>query len=772
MQHAAQPQADAQATPEVAATDNTPTYREPESLAKILEGDTDNNKTRQVEETLQMLALGLISTFRKYVSLKEPIERRMISDLAQYHGKWARADGETMSASGDVTLFNAEYAESDQSTDVPKKSTLVVNITRPKTDAAEARMARMLFPGNDRNWDIQPTPKPEVSAALKNDELVLAQGQPIPNSESPADSPQAVTESDLARAELADVKLRCEKMRRTISDQLIESEADIESRKAIRDSVQLGTGIIKGPMQIGKVRKIWVSKIAENGEQVYIQETQVVTRPYLYRVSPWDFYPDMTSSRIEDCEKTFEIHRKTPKQIKELLSTPGFIPRQIRKVLATKQEDRSQYDATGAYITELRRIAGIDTVGFMDNRYLMVEYHGPIDNTVLKELGVDIDEDDPLEITEAFVWFVDDVVVKIVPNHLDSKDKLYSITNWEQDDASIFGYGVPYTLRSPAKVANASWRMVMDNAGLSTGPQIAIDQSIIQPADGSWRLTPRKLWLADGEDVDIDKAFRTFNIDSHQNELMQIFYEAKKLAEEESNLPQVMQGAQGTAGRSFSGLSMIMNAGNINLTRAVRYHDDRMTIPTLKRMYDWNMQFNADNSIKGDYEVLAKGSTELMAKELQSQGLMMFLQFANNPEFAKRINIDEALREAAKSLQLDASKIIKDNATYEKEEKERALQAQQMQQQPQPVDPNTQAKVDAQLQVAALDKEESDDKLRFKLIELQTQTDLALQQLSLEAGMSEQEIRQKYAAAMQKNEWDAEKFYTELAYASETGKGI
>jgi len=748
-------------------SENETAYREPPSLAQVLEGDADNKETQKVEDALVSLASGLRTTFKKYVSLKEPIERRMISDLAQYHGKWARNDSETLSTSSDINLFNAEYSQKEQSTDSPKKSSLVVNITRPKTDAAESRMSGMLFPGNDRNWDIEPTPNPEMSGALANSNPVLIDGKPVQNINASNQEDSNIKESDLAQAQQKDILKRCEKMRMVISDQLIESQADIESRKVIRDSIQLGTGILKGPMQIGKINKLWVEKATQDGEHIHVLEVKASTRPYVYRVSPWDFYPDMTASKIEDSEKTFEVHRKTRLQMLELLQTPGFISRQIKKVLEGKNEDRSQYDATGKYVAELRRIAGIDSVGFLDNRFLMVEYHGAIDNEILVQLGVPVDVEDPLQMTEVFVWFVEDIVIKIAPHHLDSKDKLYSVTNWEQDDASIFGYGVPYTLRAPQKVTNASWRMVMDNAGLSTGPQIVINQALIQPADGTWQLTPRKLWLADEEDIDIEKAFKTFNIDSHQNELLQIFYEAKKLAEEESNLPKVMEGAQGTAGRSFSGLSMIMNAGNINLKRAVRYYDDNITITMLKRMYDWNMQFNPDNSIKGDYEVQAKGSSELMVKELQSQGLMMMLQFASNPIFGRRINVNEALREIAKSLHLNSRKIIRDEQEVLREEKEESQQVQE-----QAPSPDTQIRAEAQVEVAKIKKSENDDELRFKLLELQTQTEIAMQQLAVEQGVSEKEIRSRYAAAMEKNDWDAEKFYTELAYATETGKGI
>ena len=47
------------------------------------------------------------------------------------------------------------------------------------------------------------------------------------------------------------------------------------------------------------------------------------------------------------------------------------------------------------------------------------------------------------------------------------------------------------------------------------------------------------------------------------------------------------------------------------------------------------MQFDFDETIKGDLEVKAEGTQSLMATEVRSQRLMQFLQVASNPVFLK-----------------------------------------------------------------------------------------------------------------------------------------
>ena len=57
-----------------------------------------------------------------------------------------------------------------------------------------------------------------------------------------------------------------------------------------------------------------------------------------------------------------------------------------------------------------------------------------------------------------------------------------AVFNREKDESSIFD-GVPCLMRSAQKVINASWRMMMDNAGLSVADQLVINKELLHPAD-------------------------------------------------------------------------------------------------------------------------------------------------------------------------------------------------------------------------------------------------------------------------------------------------
>ena len=76
------------------------------------------------------------------VGQKQPLEQRWLEDLRQLHGQYEATVQQDLRESG--------------------KSQLYVNVTRPKTNAAAARLNDMLFPTDDKNWAIEPTPVPEL----------------------------------------------------------------------------------------------------------------------------------------------------------------------------------------------------------------------------------------------------------------------------------------------------------------------------------------------------------------------------------------------------------------------------------------------------------------------------------------------------------------------------------------------------------------------------------------------------------------------------------
>lgn len=634
------------------------------------EQQLQEQQRQEWEEKLQVFGNGVEAEALEFERLRKPKELQMLEDMRQYQG---------VEDTVDKLNKKPDTGGSD----------LNVNITRKKTNAAEARLSDMLFPTDDKNWGITPSPKPSLSIkgmpksapnqpSPPPDTTVIQQAQASP-------TPTPLTQEEESER---DAKARAALMEEEMDDQLSECNYNAHGREAIRFGCLLGTGVLKGPVLIGKGRRAWVKREDEMGNVAYILDNVPDERPGFELVSTWDFFPTMSATRIEDSEVTFQRHWMTRRDLIRLSKREDFLKDQIRKLLK-KSPDRTPPD----YLTQLRNMSDVSAVGD-EKRYVVWERHGPIEIEALQACGVlekDI-ENDPLEEYEGVVWVCQGIVIKAAINPMDTEDQPFSVFNFEKDDSSIFGFGVPYLMRQPQKVVKKSWRMIMDNAGLSVGGQIIINKSIIEPAPTpddrqSWDITPLKVWLLKDKHSKAQEAFHIFEFPNHQRELAAIFNMAREMADEETGIPVIAEGETGNAGRkgpagtdTARGMEMLMNNHNIVMRRAVKNWDDNMTIPNITRLYDHNMQNNPNNDIKGDFTPTAKGSSALLQKETQSRNMLNLINFLMTPAFAGWVKQEPTVRKLVSSMQHDPDELIKTREEYEADA--RAAQAVAAQNQP------------------------------------------------------------------------------------------
>lgn len=572
------------------------------------------------------------------ISARSSIEERWLDDVRQYHGRYS------------------EETETRLTRDKTGSSRIFVNLTRPKCEALESRLAEMLFPTDDRNWLIQPTPNPDLAASLQS-------GDP--------------GQRDQAQALQAAAKAASEAMQRLMDDQLTETAYSEAAKQAMHDAVVLGTGILKGPVITAKADKRWT---AQGGVQV-LSVTSRVT-PIIEVVSPWDFFPDMSATKLEEAEFIFERRYITKKTLRRLAQRPGYRAASIREVL---RDDPRHSLAHDQLRSERRDLLQIGTV-FDETQYEWWQYHGPIEREDAESLGITL-PDDPLIGLEVVVEFVGERVIRAELHPLDTQDPLYSLFPLVADDATLFGYGIPSVLRASQTAINAAWRMMLDNAALSVGPQIIINQNAVKPADGVYALAPRKLWLLNDPTRNVREAFESFQVPSHQPELMAIFETARQLIEKESNIPDLMQGDLGSMpAQTASGMSMAMNAANTVLRRLVKRWDDQITKTLIRRFYDYNMQYSALQDVKGDFEVDARGSSALMVKETQAQSLLQLMQMAQSPALLPLTKLAALYRKTVETLRLNADELV-----YTDDELQAQAQRQAAMPQGAPADPQAQA---------------------------------------------------------------------------------
>ncbi len=654
----------------------------------------DTEKTHSDLEKIDSIVAPFSNEAERRVGLRKSLESRWIADLRQFHGR-----------------YDAEIERRFQE---GKSSRLFMNATRPKTNAMSARLIDLLFPTDDKNWSISPTPVPELAKGAEqavNDAVAKEQqaaemaaqaegpanevaameqeGQEIPPEmleEANAAAQQADQAAEVANEAIAkrdelqgiieEATRRCDMMAEEIEDQLKSSLYQAVSRRAIIDGCKVGTGVIKGPVIGGRVERRWVKD--EAGQHVL--EDHRDDTPATEYVSYWAFFPDPDASEVEESESFYQRHLPNGKMLRKMAREQDFDKKAVRKLLKGGPEESKQPE----YISSLREITQEQGVS-EGNRYIVWEYTGAIDNSKAEELAGHMGDSkfvkaiqnlDPLEEMNVKMWFCQGHLLKFTEHPLDSGEPVYSVFNYEKDDSSIFGFGIPTIMRDPQIAKNAAWRMMMDNGGLSTGPQIVVDKAQVEPEDGEWSLTPNKVWVRVPGAVASGSPFETYNIESHQGELANIIEIAGQDIDETTAMPQIAMGEQGAGvTKTAQGMSLLMNSANVVFKGVVKNWDDNITTPIIRRFYHWNMQFNDKDEIKGDYEVDAVGSSSLLVREMQASNLMSIaLQFGDHPIYGTMTKHAEIFRQIVKAHNLSEDLVVKTEQEIKSEQEAASAQ--------------------------------------------------------------------------------------------------
>lgn len=616
----------------MAYTDEQGNKLSTEEVVELLRDAQDEFRTLEEQhnqarlDTLSSMVAPLESKLRGRIAQRSFIESRWIEDLRQFHG------------------YRSSYLNYDNPFDDTQKTNRKpqVNITRNKCKTAISKMQDLQFPEKDKNYRFTPTPVPELERISQQD----------------------TPEGEASREILMRASLASKAMEKEVWDQLVESRYGPTCREAIRDLVILGTAVLKGPMIKGDVRKQWTLTTDAEGNEVYLAEYVEARLPSVRRVDPWMFYPDMQGTTPMDCEDAFELHPLSKKELQKLAKHPGFDAYAISQLVEDDPDD-----LISSVQQNKHAVTGNDF--FYRGRYQVWEYHGPINEQLIDMAGLtDEDVKDPLSGYHGEIWFCQGKVIKVCLSHLEGETDIpYAFTQWERDETSPFGFGIPFLVRDAQRVVNSTWSMIMDNAGLSAGPQVVVARETIEPANGKWDLEPMKIWYVTEYGQKPDESMFFFDVPSKADHLTNVLEMARLFSDEESSMPLMQQGEQSAqAGTTATGMAMLFNATNVVQKSVNKNWDDNMTQPLISRMYTWNMLYNPKNEIKGDYKVVTLGATDLTNKQLQAQDLNALVQGAlSNDVLASSLNVPHLIREWAHTMRIDADTIVKSDEQLQAE---------------------------------------------------------------------------------------------------------
>lgn len=580
-------------------------------------------------DLLSAIGTTLLAEFSQAEQDRIPTEQRWLEDLRQYKG-----------------IYEADVIKKIGK----NRSRSFVRKTRVKVKTVNSRCMDLLFPSNhSENWSMSPTPVPTIAPEQRKQlisDLILAMNPP--NEKGQVVTQNKPSKIDIDKAVHKMVDAAAVKMSAAINDQLEDAGYKKKARMVIHSGNLYGTGILKAPLVERKIRQRYVK--AGNKWKL---ETQEYITPFLDFVPLWRFFPDMNATEIHECRYVFERHLLTKSQLGALATRKTFASEKIKSYILSNPNGLIKQKS---YDTELQTLG--DRSGLSANNniglYEVLERWGWLDAQQLVELNVDVPVERMHETFFANVWlFPNGDVIKAVLQPLNGITWPYHLFYFDKDETSIFGEGVAAIMRDDQVMLNACTRMMFDNAAITSGPQLEVNMRLVTQTEDATEMFPFKIWARTGEDA-ASPAIRAINLDSHISELRDLATMSENNADETTAIPRYMTGEnpQNGAAETSSGLSMLMGAASIVMKDIVGGYDEGITQPFITAMYRWNMQFNQDDSIKGDYDIKATGAASMVAKEVRAAALDSFAQLTANPMDAPYIKRDALNRQRAEAHEL------------------------------------------------------------------------------------------------------------------------
>lgn len=582
---------------------------------------------------------------KRWTSAKEAkleVEQRMLNSLRQRRGEYSERKLADIKAQGGSEIF--------------------MNVTAVKCRAASAWLRdTMLGTGGDRPWQLEATPVPDLPEDVISqlrEQLTEQMGATFMSGvEIPAEQMAATAQAmkDEAMRKLSDEAVtRVERMELKMEDQLIEGGFIRGLSQFIDDLVTFPTAIMKGP--VIRRRKVlqW-----QAGALVAVDKMKLEWE----RVDPFMFYPSKWASGVDD-GPTLERHRLTRESLEALIGVEGYSEGAIRQVLVEFEGgglnewlsiDSSRATAEGKRSDANHTPDLIDALQLWDNvtGKMLVEWGIPKEQVPDQTLSY------PCE-----VWLVGNIVIKAVLNYDKLGRKPYYATSYERIPGTFWGNGVTDLVSDPQDMCNAAARALSNNMGIASGPQVMINVSRLPQGESISKMYPWKIWQTINSDfADSTSPIQFFQPDSNAPELMGIFEKFSGLADEYSGIPKYMSGEHVPgAGRTSSGLAMLLNNASKGLKQVVSNIDQDVITPLIERQYNHNLEYSPDPDLIGDVNIVAKGAMSLVSRESAAVRRNEFLQLILNSEIAQgvvgQLGTAELLRENAKLLDLNVDKIV------------------------------------------------------------------------------------------------------------------
>lgn len=605
-------------------------------------------------------------------------------EMMRNHRNSASGWGERMIEA--LRTFNGQYS-ANKLNEIKKfgGSEAFARITAAKCRGASS-LLRDVYLQADRPWGLDPNPDPAIPQNIMQsiEQLIRVEASTVQQSGGQVDpaafrdrlnalltaARQAAKKKAAAQAKIAEDK---------IDEYLFEGGFYKALAEFIVDLPIFPFACLKGP-----IVRIVPSLNWENGTAISSP------RPRLFweRVSPFDVWWTPGASDIENAS-IIEKSRLSRADLNDLLDIPGYNVEEVRAVLDEYGRgglvDNWDYTESERAQQESRENPILNSSGMIT----CLEFNGNVQGRMLLEQGMDAKViTDGLRDYMVQAWLIGTHVIKVQLSPSPRKRHSYYITSFEKMPGTPVGNGLTDIIADMQEAGNSTLRSLLNNMAMASGPQVVINDDRLAANENGEQMYPWKRWHVEDDPVtgtsQVPISF--FQPTSNAQELLMVFDKINAMADDLSAIPRYLQGnSAGGAGRTSSGLAMLMaNASKILQTVAANIDRDVLD-PLLSNLYDVVMMTDDTGLLTGEETVRVMGVTVAIQRETQRSRQLEFLQITANPIDVAIMGPEgraQVLRTVSEGIGMPGAQIVPpDDVLKERQQQQAAQQAQQAGQQ-------------------------------------------------------------------------------------------
>lgn len=562
-----------------------------------------------------------------------------------------------------LRVFNGEY-DANKLAEIRQfgGSEVYARVVAMKCRGASS-LLRDVYLAPDRPWGLDPADDPKIPPDIMKSITDLIQAEigalALTGTQPDIDQIRERTQQLVESARQA-AKKKYAAQARIAEDKLDEILKQGGFYKALAEFITdlplFPFAVIKGP-----VVRIVPTVSWENGAATVKQMPRLTWT----RVSPFDLWWTPGVSDIEDAA-VIERTRLTRSDLNDLLDLPGYNQDAIRAVLDLYGQGGivDNWDTTDAEraVQESRENPLLNESGLIT----CLEYTGNIQGKMLLDYGMEPElVPDPVRDYYVQAWLIGQYVIKVQMAPSPRKRHPYYVTSFEKVPGTPVGNGLPDILNDIQEASNATLRALVNNLSISSGPQVVVNDDRLAPDEDGEQLYPWKRWHVQSDPMGNNGSppVNFFQPNSNAQELLGVYQKFVDMADELSAIPKYLSGAGAGsgAGRTASGLAMLMgNASKILQTVAANIDRDILD-PLLSALYDMVMLTDQSGILTGEEKVRVLGVSVAVQKETQRARQLEFLQITANPVDAQIVGPRgraAILRNVASTIGLPGEEIV------------------------------------------------------------------------------------------------------------------